>query len=320
MSIINEHIKLFLKQLSIILLFILMFNNIIFANMKHSGIPYYSKLTIKECNNYGWCLYKKNKYIKKHEFQLTENKKQMRRGVYYPVYFYKQDKQSNKYIKILNDPLYTVDKELQHKKNQKSKVLFVKKELNTIVNKPNKLSNDDKKKSIPKHIESKYFISLLYGASKYNISSTNNDYINNSLDNNSNTIDIALGYNINKNYFFTMNMQYSQLSNISFLYLYNTLNYKIKNNILNPYIGILGGFAEANWINSPLLSSSNDDKNAKNIIFGFQAGMDYKIDTKYSVLLLTKHIRDNFNTNINNNEFIKHNYHNSILAGVKYDF
>ena len=143
-----------------------------------------------------------------------------------------------------------------------------------------------------------------------------------SLDENGYLYDLALGYNLNKEIFLTINYQYSKLKEIDYDDFYITLNYQLENK-LNPYMGVLIGKSFLHWNKDPLNSSSIKDYTSKSFIYGIQAGLKYKITEDLYFIPKLIYTRLNHGTSLISlpaKSYIDHNSKTQLLFGFRYIF
>ncbi len=134
---------------------------------------------------------------------------------------------------------------------------------------------------------------------------------------------IEAGYNFNKNIFMTINYQKTDEENIYFNHAFSTLNYKF-NGIYSifPYLGILGGYGNMTWKNSPI-DSTVSRSSCYSFLYGAQAGSIIQIYGDVSMFIFYRYLMMDYKTSIKiitAEKEIEHNVQQNLNIGLQYSF
>ncbi len=134
---------------------------------------------------------------------------------------------------------------------------------------------------------------------------------------------IEIGYNFNNNIFSSLNYQYTDSEDISFHYLFTSLNYKF-DEILStyPYIGILAGYSQMSWKDIPI-NSLQGTSSAYSFLGGVQLGSEILINDNIAIYTFYRYLKRKYTTKINtdtSNLQLEHNDEHNLNIGIKYNF
>ena len=116
---------------------------------------------------------------------------------------------------------------------------------------------------------------------------------------------------------------YSSNTDLKHQYILAGVNKYYKHNIIQYYVGVLGGYGQLKWKYDPLNSSAKRDYEATSFIVGLQGGLDYPINDKFSLGLNAKYLFTDYETNLkttNASSSIEYNKTTSISVGLSYSF
>jgi len=163
-------------------------------------------------------------------------------------------------------------------------------------------------------------ISLFNTEIKHQVDTT---FVKGYADDKSAVFEIGIGYKINENLFTELAYQRSMLDIADVDSGYLSLNYQFSDSMLNPYVGILGGYSKLKWDKRPYNMLVNENLISTSFLYGVQTGLNLSIpDTNnFYITAKYKYIRlDHFMNIRSNMATIEHNSVQNLLLGIKYEF
>ena len=137
------------------------------------------------------------------------------------------------------------------------------------------------------------------------------------------TVGIEGGYNINEQFFVTLNFNRTGLKNAFFYHIFTTLNYKFDTQLnTSPYIGLLLGYSIMNWRTSPITAPDNDLVGSSGL-GGAQAGMEVSVTDSMSLAFFYRFMLMGHSTEITSPTgfgTLENTYEHAVNAGIKYRF
>ena len=166
-----------------------------------------------------------------------------------------------------------------------------------------------------------FFVFASGGGSFFSEEEKGTSFIKGALDDKSAVFEVGLGYYFTKNIFTELAYQRSMLdiANVDSGYL--SLNYQFSNTMLNPYIGIVGGYSRLKWSKRPHIMRISEDLTSASSLYGVQAGLKLPITDNFSLTVKYQYMKLDHLMNIRSGaSSIKHNNVQNLLLGVKYEF
>ena len=173
---------------------------------------------------------------------------------------------------------------------------------------------------------SRFFIGVSGGTSKFDVEevtlsgSVPLDIV---LEDSGMTYGAEVGYYFNKHMFLTLNYQQSTLENVSFAYMFTSLNYKFSKIYgVSPYLGALVGYNAMSWKNDPI---DTTEKNDMGFTFnmGAHIGLEVPLGDYFSIFAFYRYINLDHKTELSINSGEKEILHNSeqnFNLGLKINF
>lgn len=89
---------------------------------------------------------------------------------------------------------------------------------------------------------------------------------------------------------------YSKNTDMEHQYLLVGVNKYFKNDTLDYYAGVVGGYGQIEWQYNPINNSKNNKTDAHSFILGLQAGLDYPLSSKLNLGINAKYLLHNYET------------------------
>ncbi|WP_201352640.1 hypothetical protein [Hydrogenimonas urashimensis] len=133
----------------------------------------------------------------------------------------------------------------------------------------------------------------------------------------------VVGYEIDGNFFTTLNYQHTRLDDIDLDDFFATINYRFDTlYTLSPFVGVLGGYSFMEWRKNPF-DASRADTSSEGFIGGGQIGADAPIFENLRLFTLYRYIFLDHTTSISTNSQageIDHTSNQVIEMGIRYGF
>ena len=131
---------------------------------------------------------------------------------------------------------------------------------------------------------------------------------------------LEAGYYFNNNMFMSINYQHSNLDDVSFDYVFASLNYQFYDtSSISPYIGALVGYNVMSWDKYPISSINVDDK-ASTFNMGLHLGFDVPLGDNFSLYTFYRYIKLDHKTELKTSageKEIEHSSEQNFNLGVK---
>jgi len=146
-------------------------------------------------------------------------------------------------------------------------------------------------------------------------------FINGALDDTGTVGEVGAGYRYSKNIFATLAAQRTILDMVDIDNFYASINYQFTDVVANPYIGVLLGYSQLGWSESPHVVVANKDLSSDGLMYGLQAGIEQVLTENWTLFAKYQFIKYDHLMDIRSSaSTIEHNYGQNILIGVRYAF
>jgi len=168
------------------------------------------------------------------------------------------------------------------------------------------------------------FIHSGIGGSSLDIDSTlsqNSSFTNGALDKSGKVFEIGVGYKHSKNIFSTLTFQRNNLNIADIDNVYASVNYKFPSQSLNYFTGLLVGYSQLKWSETPHQITINQDLKSTSFMYGLQLGIEKELRDNLSIIMKYQFIKhDHLLDVLNNSSTIEHDSEQNIIFGLQYLF
>lgn len=95
-----------------------------------------------------------------------------------------------------------------------------------------------------------------------------------------------------------LSLTYLQNSDIKHKYILGGVNKYFKADMLDYYVGVVGGYGQIDWQYNPITNTRDNKYDAKSFIGGVQGGAAYPLSQKLSLQINTKYLLHNYETKL----------------------
>jgi len=169
-----------------------------------------------------------------------------------------------------------------------------------------------------------WFVYVAGGGSSYDVSSKltpHDTFTAGALDESGALFEGGVGYYFTQNIFATVAYQRSTLDIVYLNNYYASINYQFSDVFLKPYIGLLAGFSQLEWDESPYRLLQDNKFSSEFAMYGVQAGIEYDFTENWSLFGKYQYVSYDHHMDILwDRNTIDHNSAQNFLLGVRYAF